>query len=433
MNNIVAIVGRPNVGKSTLFNRMVGQRQAIVDNISGVTRDRQYGVCDWIGKQFTVIDTGGFVEGSDDVFEKAIRDQVYIAIEEAGVIIFVVDAQAGITDLDQEVSKILRQSNKTVLLVVNKADNVNLLMAANEFWAMGFDNLYAIAATNGSGTGELLDAVCEHIGEPEAIEERVPKFAVIGQPNAGKSTFVNALLGEDRNIVTDIAGTTRDSVHTKYNKFGHEFILIDTAGIRRKARVHENLEFYSVMRAIRALEEADVCLLVVDATMGLEGQDLSIFRLCQKRNKGIVLIINKWDLVEKDNFTMNNYIATIHERISPFTDIPIMFISSLEKQRIFKAVETAMEVYQNREQKITTSELNRYMLEEIEAFPPPSHRGKFIRIKYITQLPTYYPAFAFFCNYPKHVKDSYQQFLENKLREKFNFKGVPISIFFREK
>ncbi len=433
MGNIVAIVGRPNVGKSTLFNRLIGERQSIVDDESGVTRDRQYGTSFWNGKNFTVVDTGGFIQNSEDVFDSAIRSQVKIAIEEASVLIFMVDTTTGITDLDEELANILRRSNKEVLLAVNKADNHQRLMDANEFWSLGFEETHFLSSLTGSGTGELLDAVTERIEEEEEIESDVPKFSIVGQPNVGKSSLTNALLGVERNIVTEIAGTTRDSIHTKYTKFGKEFYIIDTAGIRKKSKVHENLEFYSVMRAIRAIEESDVCIIMIDATAGVEAQDLSIFRLAQKRNKGIVILVNKWDLVEKETNTARDFEKEIKERFAPFNDLPIVFISALEKQRIFKAIELALEVYENRTQKIKTARLNELLLESIEKHPPPSYRGKLIKIKYVTQLPTYYPAFAFFCNYPKHVKQDYRNFLENQLRKHFNFTGVPIGIFFRKK
>jgi GTPase len=433
MGNVVAIVGRPNVGKSTLYNRLVENRDAIIDDISGVTRDRKYGTCEWNGKKFTVVDTGGFVHGSDDVFEAAIREQVQVAILEATVIIFVVDTYTGITDLDEEVANLLRRTKKPVLLTVNKVDNNARLLDANEFYSMGFDNVFFIASLTGSGTGDLLDEVCNHVDEFIPLETDLPKIAIIGQPNVGKSSLTNALLGVDRNIVTDIAGTTRDSIHSTYNKFGHEFMLIDTAGIRKKNKVHEDLEFYSVMRAINAMEECDICMLVIDATLGIESQDMSLFRLAQKRNKGIVILINKWDLVEKDTNTARDFEAKIKESISPFSDVPVLFISALEKQRIFKVVELAMEVHENRKRKITTSQLNEKMQEVISAMPPPSHRGHFIKIKYVTQLPTHFPAFAFFCNHPKHIKDSYKNYLENKMRQIYNFSGVPIALFFREK
>ncbi|MEL7021158.1 MAG: ribosome biogenesis GTPase Der [Bacteroidota bacterium] len=433
MSNIVAIVGRPNVGKSTLYNRLIGGRQAIIDDSSGVTRDRQYGTTEWNGRAFTVVDTGGFVHGSDDVFEAAIRDQVRIAIEEAAVILFMVDVTTGITDLDEEVAKLLRKTDKPSYLIVNKVDNHERMLEANEFWSMGFEETHFLSSLTGSGTGDLLDLVVNHIEEESSLEDGIPKFAIVGRPNVGKSSLTNALLGQDRNIVTDIAGTTRDSIHTKYNKFGKEFLLIDTAGLRKKAKVHENLEFYSVMRAIRSIEESDVCILMIDAQSGVEAQDMSIFRLAQKRNKGIVILINKWDLVAKETNTARDYEKEVRQKFAPFNDLPILFVSALNKQRIFKAVETALQVHENRTRRIATSTLNEVMQEEIERYPPPAHRGKFIKIKYVTQLPTYFPAFAFFCNYPKQVKDSYRNFLENKLREHFDFTGVPMGIFFRKK
>jgi GTP-binding protein len=439
MNNLIAIVGRPNVGKSTLYNRLVGSREAIVDDFSGVTRDRQYGTGFWCDKNFIVVDTGGFVHNSNDIFEAAIRTQVRIAIDEAKAIIFMVDTQQGVTPMDEEIGQMLRNCAKPIFLCANKVDNNVLQMDALEFWNLGFDNLFPICANSGSGTGDLLDAVAEHL-EPEVeyneLEEmdKLPKIAVVGQPNAGKSTIVNALLGEERNIVTDIAGTTRDSIHARYNKFGHDFIIIDTAGMRRKSRVHEDLEFYSVMRAIKALEEADVILLVVDATEGIEQQDLNLFRLAKDRNKGIVLVINKWDLIEnKETNTIKEYTAKIHDRIAPFTDVPIIFTSATEKQRVFKVVETAMQVYENRTKKIPTSKLNDLLQEAMLQSPPPPHRGLFISIKYATQLPTYFPAFALFCNHPKHIREDYKNYLEKKIREAFDFTGVPISIFFRDK
>ncbi len=433
MSNIVAIVGRPNVGKSTLYNRLIGQRQAIIDDVSGVTRDRQYGTSFWNGKNFTVVDTGGFVQHSEDVFETAIRSQVEIAIEEAGVIIFMVDVTTGITDLDEEVANLLRSSDKPVFLAVNKVDNHDRLLEANEFWSLGFEQTFFLSSMSGSGSGDLLDAVTEHLEEEPELVSDIPKFAILGQPNVGKSSLTNALLGEERNIVTDIAGTTRDPIHTTYRKFGKEFILIDTAGIRKKSRVRENLEFYSVMRAIRALEDADVCLLMVDAQTGIEAQDMSIFRLAQRRNKGIVLLVNKWDLIEKETNTARDVEREMREKIAPFSDVPILFISALERQRIFQAIETALQVFENRSRKIKTSQLNEVLLEAIEKYPPPAHRGHLIKIKYVTQLPSYAPAFAFFCNYPKHIKENYKNYLENQIRKNFDFTGVPIRIFFRKK
>jgi GTP-binding protein len=433
MSNLVAIVGRPNVGKSTLFNRLIGDKQAIIDDTSGVTRDRQYGSSYWNGKTFTVIDTGGFVLNSDDVFEAAIRSQVKIALEEANIIVFMVDVMTGITDLDEEVADLLRRSKKPIYLVINKVDNSQRLFEANEFWGLGFENTFFLSSLTGSGSGELLDAIAENLQEEDAVPSELPKFAIVGQPNVGKSSLTNALLGEERNIVTDIAGTTRDSIHTTYSKFGKEFIIVDTAGIRKKAKVHENLEFYSVMRAIRSIDECDICIIMIDAQTGMEAQDVSIFRLAQKRNKGIVLLVNKWDLVEKETNTARDFEKELHMKIAPFTDVPIVFTSVTEKIRIFKAIESALEVYENRNRKIKTSQLNDTLLELIEKTPPPSHRGRFIKIKYITQLPLAYPAFAFFCNHPHHVKDNYKYFLENQLRKNFNFTGVPISIFFRQK
>lgn len=433
MGNIVAIVGRPNVGKSTLYNRMVGSRDAITDDFSGVTRDRKYGFCEWNGKRFTVVDTGGFVQSSNDLFESAIRDQARIAIQEAAVILFMVDAQTGITDLDEELAKLLRRSNKPVFLVVNKVDNHRSLMEANEFWSLGFEETHFIASISGSGTGDLLDVVVEHIQDEPKLETELPKFAIVGRPNVGKSSLVNALLGEERNIVTPIAGTTRDPIHSTYKKFDKEFLLIDTAGIRKKAKVEEDLEFYAVMRAIRAVEDADVCLLVLDATLGLEAQDLNILSLAQKRHKGVVILVNKWDLVEKETNTARDYEAAIKKRIAPFNDVPVLFISALEKQRIFQAIEVALQVYENRTRKIQTSKLNELMLEIIEATPPPSVKGRYPKFKYITQIPTYYPSFAFFVNNPNWVRDSYKQFLENQLRLHYDFTGVPIELYMRSK
>lgn len=433
MSSIVAIVGRPNVGKSTLYNRLIGERQAIIDDTSGVTRDRKYGTTEWNGKKFMVVDTGGFVKGSDDVFEAAIRSQVRIAIDEASVIIFMTDVMTGITDLDESVAQMLRRTDKPVILVVNKADNNSRWLEANEFWSLGFENTCFVSSLTGSGTGDLLDLVTEHIVEDTPLETDLPKFAIVGRPNVGKSSFVNALLGEERNIVTEIAGTTRDAIHTKYDKFGKEFYLIDTAGIRKKAKVREDLEFYSVMRAIKAIDEADVCFLMVDAQNGIESQDMSIMQLMIKRHKGVVVLVNKWDLLTKETNTARDYAKDLRLKLAPFNDVPIVFISVLEKQRIFKAIDAGLKVFENRNRKIKTSELNEVMQAAIERNAPPAHRGKFIKIKYITQLPTYYPAFAFFCNYPDHIKESYQKYLENQLRDHFDFTGVPISVFFRKK
>jgi GTP-binding protein len=435
MSNVVAIVGRPNVGKSTLFNRLIGERKSIVDNISGVTRDRIYGYSDWNGKHFSVIDTGGFVHGSDDVFEAAIRSQVRIAIEEANVIMFMVDVSTGITDLDAEIADMLRKGKKSVILAVNKVDNNQRMLMANEFWALGFEDTIFLSSISGSGTGEVLDRLVEILPneQEEDDEDRLPKITIVGQPNVGKSSLTNALMGEERNIVTDIPGTTRDSIYTKYEKFGQEFYLVDTAGIRKKAKVHEDLEFYSVIRAVKAIEEADVCILMLDATLGIESQDMTIMSLILKRKKGLVIVVNKWDLMEKETNTARDYEFELRNKIAPFTDVPIIFTSVLEKQRIFKAMETALEVHANRTRKIKTSELNDFLLEEMERIPPPAHRGKFIKIKYVTQLPIHYPSFAFFCNHPKHVKESYKNFIENTMRKKWNFTGVPINLFFREK
>jgi GTP-binding protein len=433
MGNIVAIVGRPNVGKSTLYNRLIGARQSIVDDISGVTRDRQYGTSEWNGKVFNIVDTGGFVLNSSDVFEKAIRSQVKIAMDEASVIIFMVDVTTGITDLDEEVARMLRRTDKHVLLAVNKVDNGTRHMAANEFWSLGFKDTFFLSSISGSGTGDVLDMVTDLIEDTPESDEEVAKIAVLGQPNAGKSSLVNALLGEERNIVTDVAGTTRDAIHTKYEKFGKEFYLIDTAGLRKKTKVHENLEFYSVMRAIKALEEADVCLVMIDGTVGVEQQDLSILRLAQRRHKGIVILINKWDLVNKETNTARDLEKEIRYKIAPFTDVDILFVSALEKQRIFKAVELALEVYENRTKRIGTSILNNWLEETIENYKPPMFRGKMISIKYMTQTRTHYPGFAFFCNYPQHITEAYQNYLENKLRDAFKFTGVPMKLFFRKK
>lgn len=435
MNFTVAIVGRPNVGKSTLFNRLVGFRKAITDDVSGVTRDRQYGTCEWGGKTFNVVDTGGFVPHSSDVFESAIRDQVRIAIEEANVIIFMTDVTTGITDLDDFMAQELRKTDKPVLLAVNKVDNSERTYLASEFYALGFEPLFHLSSISGSGTGEILDEVLSHIpADAQDVEESsLPKIAIVGQPNVGKSTLLNTLTGEDRNIVTDIAGTTRDSIHTHYNLYGNEFLLIDTAGIRRKGKVHEDLEFYSVIRAIKAIDEADVCLLVIDAQTGLEAQDMAIFRQIELKKKGVVILVNKWDLVEKETNTMRDYEKTIREKIAPFRDVPIIFISAKEKQRIHKAVEEVLAVYENLKRKISTSQLNEIMLQEIEKYPPPSYRGEYIKIKYITQLPTKVPSFAFFCNHPDYVKQAYKNYLENRLREKFVFSGVPVNIFMRKK
>jgi GTP-binding protein len=432
----VAIVGRPNVGKSTFFNRLLEQRKAIVDDISGVTRDRQYGVAEWIGKSFNVVDTGGFVPKSDDVFEREIKKQVLIAIEEADAIIFMVDTTTGITDLDASMADLLRRTAKPVFLTVNKVDNHERLLEGSEFYSLGFERIFFISAISGSGTGEILDAIVELIADDNLADTTVsqlPKFAIMGQPNVGKSSLLNALVGNERAIVSDIAGTTRDTTSTHYNLFHKEFILIDTAGIRRKAKVNEDLEFYSVIRAIKAMDEADVCLVMLDATKGITAQDLSIFGLAAKKGKGIVLLVNKWDLMEKKTNTSRDYEKELIQKIAPFTDVPIIFISVTDKLRIFKAIESGLVVYENRTRKITTSKLNEVMQKAIESYHPPVVRGNAVTIKYITQLPTVVPSFAFFTNYPDDIKTPYRNYLENKMRENFDFKGVPIRIFFRKK
>ncbi|WP_053991727.1 ribosome biogenesis GTPase Der [Mangrovimonas sp. TPBH4] len=435
MSNIVAIVGRPNVGKSTFFNRLIQRREAIVDAVSGVTRDRHYGKTDWNGREFSLIDTGGYVVGSDDIFEAEIDRQVELAIDEADAIIFMVDVESGITGMDEDVANLLRRVDKPVFLAVNKVDNNKRAEDAVEFYALGLGDYYTIASINGSGTGDLLDAVVAALPEKEEVleEDELPRFAVVGRPNAGKSSFINALIGEDRYIVTDIAGTTRDAIDTKYNRFGFEFNLVDTAGIRRKSKVKEDLEFYSVMRSIRAIEHCDVCLLVLDATRGFDGQVQNIFWLAERNRKGIVILVNKWDLVEKDTKTVKEFERVIRKEIEPFTDVPIVFISVLNKQRIFKAIETAVEVYNNRSKKIKTSKLNEVLLPIIEHTPPPAYKGKYVKIKYIMQLPTPQPQFAFFCNLPQYVKPPYKRFLENQLREHFDFHGVPVTVYMRKK
>ncbi len=436
MGFTLAIVGRPNVGKSTLFNRLLEQRKAIVDDVSGVTRDRQYGISDWNGKNFNVIDTGGFVHGSEDVFEKEIAKQVLIAVEEADAIVFMVDAGTGITHLDEEMANVLRRSVKPVFLTVNKVDNNDRMLDATEFYSMGFEQVYFIASASGSGTGELLDAVADLIPEEKKDEEgtdELPKFAIIGQPNVGKSSLLNALVGQERTIVSDIAGTTRDTIHTHYNLFQKEFILIDTAGIRRKARVHEDLEFYSVIRAIKAVDEADVCLLLIDAEKGMTAQDLNIFSLAVKKGKGILLLVNKWDLVAKETNTARDYEIELKKRLAPFSDVPVIFISVVEKTRIFKAMETALEVFENRKRRVPTSKLNDVMLKAVQAHHAPVVRGHAIKIKFVTQLPTAVPSFAFFCNFPDDIKTSYRNYLENQLRKNFDFSGVPVRLFFRKK
>jgi GTP-binding protein len=424
------------VGKSTLFNRLVEERKAIVDETSGVTRDRNYGKGQWNGIEFSVIDTGGYVVNSDDIFEAEINKQVHLAIDEADVILFLVDVEAGITDLDQAVASLLRRSKKEVILGVNKVDNNQRILDAQEFYGLGLGEIYCISSMTGSGTGDLLDKVVEKFPKDVPVneeEEALPHLSVVGRPNVGKSSFINALIGEDRNIVTEIAGTTRDSIHTRYNKFGYDFMIVDTAGLRKKGKVHEDLEFYSVLRSIRTIENSDVCLLMIDATRGVEAQDVNIFNLIVKNKKGVVILVNKWDLIEKDTHSTKRLTEEIHERIAPFTDVPILFISALTKQRVHKALETAVEVYNNRNQRLKTSELNDFLLEAIEAYPPPSTKGKFVKIKYVTQIPSPTPSFALFANLPQYVKEPYRRYIENKIREKFNFTGVPIQVYFRQK
>lgn len=436
MSNIIAIVGRPNVGKSTLFNRLTESKNAIVKEISGVTRDRLYGLGEWNGVDFSVIDTGGYVKGSDDIFEGEIRKQVEIAIDEASVIVFMVDVTTGIVDLDEVVANLLRKAKKKIYIVANKVDNTQRVGLSAEFWSLGLGDVYDLSATNGSGTGDLLDdivKVFDKDDESALVGEDLPRIAIVGKPNVGKSSLVNALTGEERNIVTNISGTTRDSINTRYNAFGFDFMLIDTAGIRKKAKVHEDIEYYSVLRSVRSIENADVCVFMIDAEEGIQKQDLNIFYIIEKNSKGVVVLVNKWDLVDKDHKTMKDYEDKIREQLAPFNDVPILFTSTITKQRIHKALETAMYVNANRTKKITTSRLNEVMLEIIEATPPPANKGKYIRIKYVQQLPTYSPSFAFFCNLPQYIGDGYKRFLENKLRKEFDFQGVPIKIFFRKK
>lgn len=433
MANIIAIVGRPNVGKSTLYNRLTESRRAIVDDFSGVTRDRHYGQGEWTGNPFTVIDTGGYVHGSDDVFESAIREQVMIAIEEASVILFMVDVTTGITDLDDAIADVLRRSKKPVFVVVNKVDHPLLQQEATIFYSFGLGEIYPLSSMTGSGTGELLDEVVKHFEPEEEEEDERPKYTIVGRPNVGKSSLINALIGKERNIVTPVAGTTRDSIRINYNQFGHDFILIDTAGLRRKTKVKENIEFYSVMRTIKALEESDVVILMLDATEGIEAQDINIFHLAEKNRKGVVILVNKWDLIEKNNKTTKVFEELIREKIAPFTDVPIIFTSVTEKQRIFKAIEAASKVYKNKVKKIPTSKLNDVMLPIIESYPPPATKGKYIKIKYVTQVGDKSPMFAFFCNLPQYIKEPYRRFVENKLRENFDFEGVPIEVYFRQK
>ena len=433
MSNIIAIVGRPNVGKSTLFNRIVMQREAIVDSVSGVTRDRHYGKGDWNGKEFSLIDTGGYVVGSDDIFELEIDKQVDLAIDESDIIIFMVDVESGITSMDKDIANMLRKIDKPVYLVVNKVDNSSRVNDASEFFELGIEKYYPIASINGFGTGDLLDAIVKDFSDEVDLSDNLPKFAVVGRPNAGKSSFINALIGENRYIVTEIPGTTRDSIHSKYNRFGFEFNLIDTAGIRRKSKVKENLEFYSVMRSVRAIEYSDVCLLIYDVSRGFDSQVKNIFWLCERNKKGIVIIANKWDLIEKDNKSTKKYESQIKKEIEPFVDVPIIFTSIISKQRIYKAIESAVDVYTNRSKKIKTRELNDILLPIIAKYPPPAIKGKYVKIKYITQLPTSHPQFAFFCNLPQYIKESYKRFLENKIRENFDLCGAQIDIYMRKK
>lgn len=434
MGNIVAIVGRPNVGKSTLFNRLVGHKQAIVDETAGVTRDRIYGKSDWNGKEFSVIDTGGYVINSDDIFEEEIRKQVNLAIDEADVILFVVDVTVGVSDMDQEVAHLLRKGGKRVIMVVNKVDNTQRRHDAYVFYSLGLGEPFCISSINGSGTGELLDElVAPFQSSEEEVEQELPRIAIVGRPNVGKSSLINALIGEERNIVTPIAGTTRDAVQTRYNKFGYDFYLTDTAGLRKKGKVTEDLEFYSVLRSVRAIENSDVCILLVDATQGVEAQDLNIFHLIARNRKGVVLVINKWDLVEKQTKTLAEYTESIRMKLAPYNDVPIVFTSVITMQRVLKVLQEAIQVFENRRQRIPTARLNEFSQEVVESYPPPAHKGKFVKIKYATQLPTHTPAFAFFCNLPQYVKDPYRRYIENKLRERFNFTGVPLLIFFRQK
>ncbi|TVR39705.1 MAG: ribosome biogenesis GTPase Der [Cryomorphaceae bacterium] len=435
MRKVVAIVGRPNVGKSTLFNRLTESRDAIVDSVSGVTRDRHYGIAEWNGVRFSVIDTGGYTINSEDVFEQAIRRQVELAVEESNVILYLVDWQSGITDYDEAIARLLRKSGKEVLLVCNKIDSPDKTPLAAEFYSLGLGEVYTVSAVNGGGTGDMLDALVELLGKPVAEEEDpdIPRFAVVGRPNVGKSSLINALTGEDRNIVTDVAGTTRDTIGTRYRSYGFDFLLMDTAGIRKKAKVHDDLEFYSVIRSIRAIESSDVCFLLIDALEGLEKQDLNIFSMILKNKKGVVILVNKWDVYEKDQHSTRKLEEEIREKLAPFNDVPILFVSAITKQRIHKALETGIEVFQNRKQRISTSRLNDVMLEIIERTPPPAIKGKYVRIKYVTQIPTHVPSFVFFCNLPQYIKDPYKRFVENKLRENFSFTGVPINVFFRQK
>ena len=435
MSNIIAIVGRPNVGKSTLFNRLIEQRKAIMDDVSGVTRDRHYGYGQWNGLHFTVIDTGGYVANSDDIFEGAIRTQVQLALDEATVILFMVDCETGITDLDENFAQILRGTQKPIYMVANKADTHEKAFMSGEFYSFGLGDVFAISSANGSGTGDLLDAIVSHFpeGDDEDPEAGIPRLSILGRPNVGKSSFLNVLLGEERSIVTDIAGTTRDALHSRYQLYGKDFILIDTAGLRKKAKISDNIEFYSTIRSVQALEESDVCVIMLDAQRGLEAQDMNIVQLADKHKKGILILVNKWDLMEKETNTARDYEKRISERLGEYSYIPVMFTSMVTKQRVFQAVERASKIYENRQKRISTSKLNELLGKDIEHYPPPSVKGKHIKIKYITQLPTKTPSFAFFCNHPKHVKAAYKRYLENKLRSHFDFEGVPISVFFRQK
>lgn len=433
MINVVAIVGRPNVGKSTLFNRLTESRSAIVDDMPGVTRDRHYGAAEWCGKKFSVMDTGGYVEGSDDVFEEEIRKQVKLAIEESQVILYLVDVKTGITDYDKEIAQLLRKSKRKVILVVNKVDSNKDEAVASEFYALGLGDYFTIASASGSGTGDLLDEVVKYLKPDETEEEELPKLTIIGQPNVGKSSLLNFLTGTNRSIVTPLAGTTRDTINIRYNSFGFDFLLVDTAGLRKKAKVKEDLEFYSVMRSIKAIEQSDVCMLMIDATQGVTIQDVNIFHLVEKNNKGVVILVNKWDLVDKKKFSTKSFTEEIKNRFSPFTDLPILFTSVINKQRIHKALETALEVYDNRKKKVPTSQLNKILLPIVAATPPPAYKGKLINIKYITQVPGMYPRFVFFSSNPQYVKETYRRFLENKIREHFKFTGVPVLISFRNK
>jgi GTPase len=434
MSRIVAIVGRPNVGKSTLFNRLTESKEAIVDEVSGVTRDRNYGMSHWNGIDFSVIDTGGYVQNSDDIFEEEINKQVLLAIEESDLILFMVDVTCGIHDLDSAVASLLRRAKKPILVIVNKVDNGERLMEATEFYNLGLGDYFPLSSMNGSGTGELLDEVVKRLPAEDVVQmPDLPRIAIVGRPNVGKSSLVNSLLGEERNIVTPVAGTTRDSIYTRYNKFQHDFLLVDTAGLRKKGKVSEDIEFYSVMRAVKTIENSDICLLLIDATRGIESQDLNIMSLIQKNNKGMIVLVNKWDLIEKDNNTTLRFETDIKEKTAPFTDYPILFISAINKQRIHKVLELVEQVNNNRNRKITTSELNEVMLQVIKDNPPPALKGKYVKIKYVTQLPIYTPAFAFFCNLPQYVKDPYKRYLENRMRERFEFTGVPLRIFFRKK